>query len=49
MDETDYDAALDRIWELMYAEEGTPEAKELADLVDLAEIYEDEHYPIGKE
>lgn len=38
--ETDYDAALARIYELMDAEPGSPDGDELDVLVDLVELYE---------
>ena len=43
----DLDEALARIEEIFDAEEGTPEDKELAVLLDLVEHYEDIHYPIA--
>ena len=45
--EEDYEAALARIAEIFYAEIGTPEGDELDALVDLVELYEDEHYPMA--
>ena len=44
--EKDYEAALVRIAEIFHAEIGTPEGDELDALVDLVELYEDEHYPM---
>jgi len=44
--ETEYDAALARAYKLMDAEPGTPEAKELEDLVTLIEVYEEKNYPM---
>ena len=43
----DLDAALSRIEEIFDAEEGTPEDDELGVLLDLVELYENKHYPIG--
>ena len=45
--EADYDAALARLYLVFQAEEGTPEGEERDILVDLIELYEDKHYPIG--
>ena len=45
--EADYEAALARVAELMDAREGTPEGDELDVLVDLVEVYEDKHFPMG--
>ena len=45
--ETDYQAALSRVSELMDAKAGDPEFLELDALASLVEAYEDEHYPIG--
>lgn len=45
--ETDYQAALSRVSELMDAKAGDPEFLELDALSSLVEAYEDEHYPIG--
>ncbi len=45
--ETEYDAALARINELMDALPGTSEGDELELLVALVEMYERQHYPIG--
>ena len=45
--EEDYDAALERAWEIFQADIGSPEGEELERLVTLIEAYEDEHYPIG--
>jgi HTH-type transcriptional regulator/antitoxin HigA len=44
--ESDYDAALARIDELMNAEFGTPEGDELDILVTLVEAYEAKRYPM---
>src|SRR5437899_4496081 len=43
----DYQAALDRISELMDAHVGTPEGIELDVLVDLVELYESKKIPMG--
>ncbi|MGF6312515.1 HTH-type transcriptional regulator/antitoxin HigA [Bradyrhizobium sp. i1.8.4] len=43
----DYEAALDRISELMDAHAGTPEGIELDVLVDLVELYESKNIPMG--
>jgi HTH-type transcriptional regulator / antitoxin HigA len=43
----DYEAALDRISELMDAHVGTPEGIELDVLVDLVELYESKNIPMG--
>ena len=45
--ESDYAAALARVDELMDAEAGTPEGEELDVLVDLVELYESRHEPMG--
>ncbi len=45
--ETDYEAALARIDELMDAEDGTPEGEKLDVLTDLVELYEAKHVPMG--
>ena len=45
--EADYDAALARILELMDTEPGSPEGDELDVLVDLVELYESKHVPMG--
>ena len=45
--EKDYEAALARIDELMDAEFGSPEGDELDVLVDLVELYESKHEPMG--
>jgi len=45
--EADYEAALERISDLMDAKSGTMEADELEVLATLVEYYEAEHYPIG--
>ena len=45
--ERDYEAALDRISELMDAEADSPEGDELDVLVDLVELYENKHVPMG--
>jgi len=44
--ETDYDAALERVAELMDARENTPEGDELDVLTTLVEAFESKHYPI---
>ncbi|VAW91583.1 Helix-turn-helix motif [hydrothermal vent metagenome] len=44
--ETDYDAALERVAELMDAKENTPEGDELDVLTTLVEAFESKHYPI---
>jgi len=44
--ESDYEAALERISELMDAKSGTKEADELDVLATLIECYEDKHYPM---
>ena len=43
----DLDAALARIEEIFGAEPGTPEDDELGVLLDLVELYENKHDPIG--
>ncbi len=43
----DLAAALARLEEIFFAEEGTPEDHERSVLSDLIEAYEVEHYPIG--
>ncbi|MCK1513763.1 transcriptional regulator [Bradyrhizobium sp. 190] len=43
----DYEAALDRISELMEARAGTPEGTELDVLADLVELYESKNIPMG--
>ena len=45
--ETDYDAALARIFELMDAEPESREGDELDVLADLIELYESRHVPMG--
>ena len=45
--DADYEAALARIDELMGAEPGTPAGRELDVLVDLVELYESRHEPMG--
>ena len=45
--ESDYAAALARVDELMGAEVGSPEGEELDILVDLVELYESRHEPMG--
>ena len=45
--EADYEAALARIDELMDAEPGSPEGGELDVLVDLVDLYERRHEPMG--
>ena len=44
--EIEYQNALKRIEDLFDAEQGTPEAVELASLVAAVETYEKENYPI---
>ena len=45
--ETDYDAALARIFELMDTEPDSPKGDEFDVLVDLVELYESKHVPMG--
>ena len=45
--ETDYDAALARIFELMDTEPDSPKGDEFGVLVDLVELYESKHVPMG--
>lgn len=45
--EADYQASLARIDALMDAEPGTTESEELDVLVDLVELYEEKHVPMG--
>ena len=45
--ETDYDAALSRIDELMNAEPGSPDGQELDALTDFVEMYESKNEPMG--
>lgn len=45
--EEDYEAALARIEEIFEAEFDSPEGKELDILVDLVELYESKHMPMG--
>ena len=45
--ETDYNAALARIDALMDADAGSAEGEELDVLVDLVELYEEKHVPMG--
>ena len=45
--ESDYVAALARVDELMDAEVGSPDGEELDVLVDLVELYESKHEPMG--
>ncbi len=45
--EEDYEAALARIEEIFKAEFDSPEGKELDILVDLVELYESKHVPMG--
>ena len=45
--EADYETALARIDDLMDAKPGTPEGRELDVLVDLVELYESRHEPMG--
>ena len=44
--EADFDAAVERIGQLMDAEKGTPEFDELMVLSVLVEDYDDRHYPL---
>lgn len=44
--EADYETALARIDELMDAEPGSPEGRELDDLVDVVHLYESRHEPM---
>ena len=45
--EDDYNDALARIEEIFGAEAGTLESGECDELVDLVELYEQEHHPVG--
>ena len=45
--ERDYEAVLNRISELMDAETDSSEGEELDALVDLIELYESKHMPVG--
>ena len=45
--EKEYETALARIDELMDSEFGSPEGDELDVLVDLVELYESKHEPMG--
>ena len=45
--ESDYNDTLARIDEIFGAEVGTPESDECDVLVDLVELYEQRHYPVG--
>ena len=45
--EADYETVLARIDELMGAEPGSPEGRELDVLVDLVDLYETRHEPMG--
>ena len=45
--EEDYEAALVRIDEIFEAESGSSEGRELEILVDLVELYESRHVPMG--
>ena len=45
--EADYETALARVDELMDAEPGSPEGRELDVLVDLVDLYESRHEPMG--
>ena len=45
--EADYETALARIDELMDTEPGSPEGRELDALVDLVDLYESKHEPMG--
>ena len=42
----EYQAALDRLWEVFFAEPGTSEGDEHALIADLIEAYAELHYPI---
>ena len=44
--EEEFDRALARIWELFHAEPGTPECDELLALSEVAQAYDDLHYPM---
>ena len=44
----EYEQVLERIYELMDAEPGSPEEEELDLLVDIADKYEEEQFPINK-
>ena len=45
--EEDYEAALTRIDEIFEAELDSPEGRELDVLIDLVELYESRHVPMG--
>jgi len=45
--EAEYEAALDRIDELIDAKEGTARYEELLTISDLVYVYEEKHYPIS--
>ena len=45
--QADYETGLARIEELMDAEPGSPEGRELDALVDLVDLYESRHEPMG--
>jgi len=45
--EEEYQAALIRIDELIYAEIGTPEGEEFDELACAIALYEDKNYPMG--
>ena len=44
--EEEYEEILLRVWELMNAESGSADEKELELLSEMVEKYEDEHFPI---
>ena len=44
--EADYETAIARIDELMGAEPGTPDGRELDVLIDLVDLYESRHEPM---
>jgi len=44
--EEEYQKALERLYNIMHAEEGTPESDEADNLADRIEEYEKIHYPI---
>ena len=44
--EEEYEEILLRVWELMNAESGSADEKELELLSEVVEKYEDEHFPI---
>lgn len=47
--EEQYEAALQRVWELMGASPGTAEGDELDRLANQVVAYEEKHYPITSE